>query len=176
MKNKALQYGLIYGVISALILLIIYFVDSSTLFSTTYSAIGIVVAAIFMWLAATKERQMRGGFINFGEAFVPSFLTYLIGSFIGGISFYILINFIDSSLIEVFKEYSLSAAEAGLRFSGLPEEQVLEQMDKMQEEQAADGNPFGIGTSLMGFAISSIVFGLPLSAIIAAIVKKKQPE
>jgi hypothetical protein len=78
-------------------------------------------------------------------------------------------NFIDPDLIVMAKEVSIEAIE---KMSGLlGEDGVQAAIEKIENE-----NPFGIQQTLMGIAITLVFPGALIALIIAAIMKKTNPE
>ena len=57
---------------------------------------------------------------------------------------------------------------------GLTEEQKLQALEEAERQQAGQ-NPFGLGALLIGWVTNLFFMGLPIGAIIAAIVKKNEP-
>ena len=176
MNNVAVKYGVAVGVIGIVINLLAYFIDPSSLFQFTsiWSLLGLIVPVVFVFLAAKKVRELKGGYIPFGEAFVPGILTYAIGTIITGLFSYILMTFIDPSLQETALEVSKESARGMFEMAGMSEAQIEEEMEKMSDQlDAADAS--GLGNTLLGILGSIVIFGLPISAIVAAIVKKQEP-
>jgi len=172
MNNNGIKYGLIFAGSSIILNLIAYFTDVKSLMSLTgwRSIVGIILMIGFMYLAAKKTRDQKGGFIPFGEAFVPSFVTFAIGGIFGTGFIYLLINYSDPSVQEIINQSLEDLNRNALEMAGLKEDQVLEVLEKMKED-----DPFSISRAIVGFFSNLLTMGLPISAIIAAIVKKKNP-
>jgi len=168
--------GLMYGGVSILITLGAYLSDPKSMMdlSNWSSILGYVVGITFMYLAAKKARDKKGGFIPFGEALVPSLVTYAIGMFIGVLFTYLLINYLDPSIKPIIQEGAKEMLESTYSTMGLSEEQILIAMEEVERQQEGQ-DQFGILPSLLGWLMSILIPGLPIAAIIAAIVKKKEP-
>lgn len=177
MKNIAVKHGLMYGGISILLLAIFYFMQPTGLFVPTsiYNILGYILPFVFAFMAAKATRVANGGFLPFGEAFVPSFLTVVIGGILFHSAFQFLMNVIDSSLMELnleaMKEVSKSTAEM-LGNSGGEMDITLEETYEKIEEDMKD---VSAGMIIGSILINVLLGGLIVGAIIAAIVKKKEP-
>ena len=176
MKNDTVKFGLLYGIISILILLALYFIDPKSLMDISLwrTILGFAIMGGLMYLAAKKARDKKGGFIPFGEALVPGIMTYIIGSLMGVVFMYFLINHIDVSLLPILEEGAREMQEGMFDMMGFTEEQKLQAMEEAERQQAGQ-NPFGLGTLLIGWVTNVFIMGLPIAAIIAAIVKKQEP-
>jgi len=172
MKNNGVKFGLISGLFTILIYLVCYFTDIRSITSITSwaSIVGLIVGMALMFLAAKKTRDEKGGFIPFGEALIPAFVTSAISSFIGIVFFYILINLIDPSLKEIMAEATLDSSRNMFEMAGMPEDEILEELEKIEDQ---DSN--SLTSIFISFLTSVLIMGLPLSVIIAAIVKKNDP-
>ena len=171
-----LKYGLIYGAVTIVTLLAYYLINPAGLFDLGWirTIFGFAIMGVIMFLAARAARTEKGGFINFGEAFIPSIITYLLGGFIGIIFMHILMNFIDPSLQELANEMALETQRKVLEMMGQSEDQIMEAMERAEKQQGEiDG--FGIFPMILSFLGNSLIIGLPIAAIVAAIVKKNPP-
>ena len=177
MKNIAFKHGLMYGGTSILLLVIFYFVQPKGLFApaSIYNILGYILPFVFAFLAAKAARTANGGFIPFGEAFVPSFLTVVIGGALFHTVFQLLMNYIDPSLLELnlaaMKDVSKSTAEMFGNSGGEIDITLEEAYEKIEDDMKNVGIGMIIGSILINLLLSGIFVG----AIIAAIVKKKEP-
>jgi len=168
MENHAVRNGLYLGLASIIWLFAAYFLYQDILFSPSLGWIpGILLSAIFIFMACTAERNSNNGSLNFGEAFKTGFITYAIGTLISMLFMYILFNFIDSSLIDTGKEMQLEMTRSMAEKFGANEEAIA-QMEEAAEES---GNPYSLSATMLGYFFS-LVLGAILSAIIGAITKR----
>jgi len=176
MKNDTIKFGLFYGLASILILGLVTLIEPKAMmkFAHWSTFLGFAVAIGLMYFAAKKARDKKGGFIPFGEALVPTLGTFAIGSLIGILFMYVLINHINPELIPILEEGTKEMQEGMFDMMGLSEEQKLIAMEEAERQQAGQ-NPFGVGALLIGWITNVFFMGLPIGAIIAAIVKKKEP-
>lgn len=171
MENNGIKNGLFMGVASVLFSMILYFINPKMMFGGV-AYLGFLIPLYFMWKAGTDERQSNGGYLSFGGALKVTFLSIVVGFLISNLFSYVLINFIDPSLIEVIRETSMETAEkmAGM-FGG--NEDVMEEMKDAMEEQ--DFSPT-LGSTLLTYLVGLIFPGFVFALIISAIVKKDDPS
>ena len=174
MKNQGVKFGLIYGALSIVLSLITYFTAPENLVSfTSWTAIaGLILMLACMYMSSKNTRDDKGGFIPFGEALIPALVTFVIGGIIGVIYMYVLTNFIDTGVQDVIRESTVDMQRGMFEMAGMPEDQILEALE--QAEADMEGQ-FSLGALAFGTLFNILVMGLPVSAIIAAIVKKKEP-
>lgn len=178
MKNIAIKHGLMYGGISILLLLLFYFVEPKRLFIPTsiYNILGYILPFVFAFMAAKAARTANEGFIPFGEAFVPSFLTVVIGGALFHSVFQLLMNYFDPSLVELnleaMKELSKSTAGMLGNAGGEVEITLEETYEKIEE----DMKNVSVGMIIGSILVNLLLGGLFVGAIVGAIVKKQEPE
>ena len=166
MNNKGFNNGLLAGLISIIILLVSYFMNQG--FYMKYAGYLIyVVYLYFMYKAGTEAREEQGGFISFGKALGPVFLTFVVGSLLVAVFQYVMYNFIDVTLLDALQEQSIAAVE---KMSGMIGE---EGVDAAIEKIESEGVDFGIGKVALGYGFSLIIPGFVFALIMAAIVRKE---
>lgn len=169
MENPVIKNGLYYAGAVVLITSLLWLVNKNLLFSFTISfLVGLALPIIFMIMANRDRRDKQEGYLSFGEGVVASMGTYAIGSFIGIIFTWMLINYIDPSLIATQEEMAIKTAEGIVEMFGGNEE-VMEDMREDLEGQ--DLNPT-LGKSLLGWIGNLLIPGLLFSLIVSAITKK----
>lgn len=176
MKNNSVKFGLLLGAAMLAYWLLRYFIDAQNMFTALdiWAILSILLTIVFMVIATQQTRTAKGGFILFGEAFKVSFLTYAIATFIATFCLYVLINFIDTSLKNIYIQASISMSESMMRFLGTPEDVIMDMLTQA-EENVAQVSFTGFSNFLLGSFQALLFFGLPVSAIIGAILKKKAP-
>lgn len=178
MKNIAVKHGLMYGGVSILLFFIFYFVQPKGLFAPTsiYNIVGYILPFVFTYLAAKAARDQNGGFIPFGEAFVPAFLTFIIGGALYHLVMQAMVYYFDPSLMELNLEVSkeISKNTAGMFGDSGGEVDIL--LEETYEKLEDDMKNISIGMILGSVLINLLIGGLIVSAIVAAIVKKREPE
>jgi hypothetical protein len=170
MENPAIKNGVFMGIASILFTMILYLIDSSMIFGGV-AYVGMLIPVYFMWKSATEERANNEGFLTFGEGFKAAFLAAVIGGLFAQLFSYVLINFIDPSLVDVLREQSVEAAEKMIAMFGENEE-AAEAMREAMEEQ--DFTPT-LGKTLLGY-LGTLVIPFSIIALIIAAITKKQDK
>ena len=169
MENHGVKWGVISGVGVVAFSLVLYLVNPTSLFGGLAWA-GMIIYIFGMVKAAQGEKNDLGGYMSWGEALKPTFLTYAIASLIYIVFFYVLNNFIDPGLEDLQREAAIEMIE---NMSGLIGEEGVEEAIAQADEQ---GFKFGIKNAAMGYFIGLIFPGFIIAAIISAIVKKNRPD
>jgi hypothetical protein len=94
----------------------------------------------------------------------------VIGSLITSIYSYILYNFLDPTLPDQLKHYSLETTEKWMRKFKAPQEQIDEQLDKV----AAQDFAMTAGKIFISY-LQQLIAYFVFAAIISLIIRKKRP-
>lgn len=171
MRNHAAKFGLYYGGISILLSTVFWLVKPDLLFNTGLGfAIAFGLPLILMYFSIKSTRDDQEGYISFGEAIKASFLTYIIGSLLAILFTYILMNFVDPSLLEMQKEQAMEMAESMSSMFGANEEMIEEMKDEMSDQMGT----FSFGQALTGWLGGLVFPGIIFSLIMSAIMKKNE--
>lgn len=170
MQNHFVKYGYMMGIASIVITMILYFIDSK-LMLTAGSWISVIAMVYFMVKAVSATRSDQGGIITLSEAFKASWLAFVLGSFISYVFMYILVNFIDTSLIDIIRETQIEAVKQAAQLFKLPEDLTEEQISTIE-----DTNPYGLAQLAINIPVSFLFPGAIIAIIIAAIMKKNRSE
>jgi len=168
MKNIAIKYGIIGGITGAILMLVLWFVSPRSFLSYHYY-MGAVVIMFFMYKSAADVRALYGGYISFGEVFKPLFITFVIGTFIFALMQFLMYNVIDPGLIDLQREMVQEALDKMSQM--IDNEEFTEKM-----EEALDENNFDLSFfKIMRSWVFSLIWGAIISAIMSAIMKKREP-
>lgn len=169
--NSAVKNGLILGVISILLVLVIYLIDYTILVELKMMLLSLVISLGYAVYAGINYRKEIGGFISFGKAFQHGFLTFAISGILYTVFSIVLYHVIDTELPAKLTEASLANTEAMMTGFGMPEDQLEEAMEKARESTAGQ---FTVGKQVMGYGFALIFYAI-IALISGAIVKKNQP-
>ena len=170
MNHPSVKYGVMGGIASIVITLILWFINPDYLLNYVGTVIGFVVLIYFMYMAGKEARELSDGYIDFGEIFKYLFITFVVMTLISTIFNYILFNYIDSSMLERQKEIAIKAAEKMATMLG-GEDALDEITDKIEEQDFS----YTIGKAIQGWVFGMII-GAIIAAIQGAIMKKKDPN
>ena len=115
-KRNAITFGVITGIVSALITATIYAVDL-TLFTSWW--VGIVSISVYLIIGIvllSKTKKELQGVFPFKDAFTTYFISALIGILISVVFNIILFNFIDPAAKETLKEISKTLGQPSTKF------------------------------------------------------------
>jgi hypothetical protein len=159
---NALNWGVIIGLISIVYSVILYMLN--LMFNQALGYAGVIIIIVGLALAMKSYRDnVLGGVLPFGKAFGFGMLIIVVAALLGAIFTYLLYAVIDTGLGEKLVEFT---SEKMLK-RGIPEAQldvVLERAAKFQKP---------LPMAITGF-ITSILGGVVLSLIMAAIFKKEE--
>lgn len=174
MNAHALKSGIILGVITIVISLLVYLVDYTIFANWWYqlllmNAIIIGVTAYF----GISYRNSDEGYLSFGKSYVYSIICFLTSTFIGTIFAILLYNVIDTDLSGNLTDAIVDKTESMMSGFGAPQDSIDEQVEKLREEMPAN---FTIGGMIKNFFTSSLLMIAIISLISSLFIKKKEPD
>ncbi|MFY7841006.1 MAG: DUF4199 domain-containing protein [Lacibacter sp.] len=167
--NPLVQYGLLSALIGVLVYIGLY-LGGVKLMTSPIAYASYLLPILFAVLACVAAKKQEGGFLPFGKALKISFGVFVITGLAGTLFSYVLFNFIDVEFKQAMQQVSLEMTEKMMKKFGAPQDTI----DKAMDEAMKKDN-FSLGNMMLGFAFSCFLYFL-FSLIIAAIVKKKNPE
>jgi len=169
-KKNGISYGIITGVVSALITTAIYSIDLN-LFTKWW--LGIVIFLVYIIIGIvllSKTKKELKGVFSFKEAFTTYFISAVIGTLIS-VGFNILLfNVIDPSAKDTLNEIIIKYTGEMMEKFGAPSAAINEALKKMQEN-----NPYSTIELLKG-AVFSIVGSSIFGLLLALIFKSKSTQ
>ena len=163
-----LRYGIIYGLVSIVFSLVIYYVIPTGL--GTLSILSIILMIVFFVIAGRAQRRENNDILPYGEALKTTFLTGMVGSIISIIFSIILLNLIDPSLVEKLTEMSLEASRSMMEAFGIPEDKMAEAMEKAEEKSINAFTPMKQLSGILQAALMAII----VAAIVSIFIKKDE--
>ncbi len=172
MNNHAIKSGLIIGVIGIILTLVLYIVDP-TLFAKWWlmiilGTLNLVLITIF----GVKYRNEIGGLMSFKDAYLYSIITMVLMVLVSTIFSIVLFTVIDPGVSETVADAVADNTESMMRNFGAPEDGMDEAIEKAREDTI---DRFTVVGMIKGAGIR-VLINLIFCLIIAAIVKKKEPE
>lgn len=169
----AIKGGLIIGLISIIITMLMYVIDASLMVDWKFS-LGLFIISIFLYVFIGKKyrNEYTEGFIKFGEAFKFIFIAAICSSILSGFFMILLYNFIDPELPEIITEKVLQNTESMMETFGTPEEAMDEAMEQVEKDMAGKFSISGILSGSWAWLVSAAIYAL----IAGAIIKKTKPE
>ncbi|MFN8154243.1 MAG: DUF4199 domain-containing protein [Bacteroidia bacterium] len=163
----AIKYGLIYSGINILWNLVMYITElNRTENARIYQSLGLVFMITCIVMAINEYKKSEGnGFVDFGAAFKQGLVITAISGIIGALYFVVYIKYIDPS----YNDFILQQQVDKFAEMGMSEADI----EKAVAQTAKFLTPFWMFTfGILG----SLFFGSVISLIIAAIMKKPNPN
>ncbi len=148
--RNAMTYGAILGLVLILFSVIGYVFNKQE--STVLGILNYVVMAIIVYMGSKNLRdKYSGGYIKYGSALGSSFLIGFFGGILLSFYIYILMKYIDPSILEQMKILT----EQKLIEKGLPESQIELSMKMISPGMITFGNVFSF--SFWSFLLALII-------------------
>ena len=167
-KKNGVSFGIITGVVSALITTAIYSIDLN-LFTKWW--LGIIIFLFYITIGIvllSKTKKELKGIFSFKEAFTTYFISAVIGILIS-VSFNILLfNVIDPSVKDTLNEITIKYTVETMEKFGAPSSAINEAVKKMQES-----SPYSTLELIKGSAFS--IAGRALFGLLLALIFKSKP-
>ena len=167
-KQIAINYGVIYGVISVLFAVIQYATGTFKLGgeqNITMNIIGLLIAIAVPVMALLAIRQSQGGYLTFKEGFRGAFMVTIIGTLFSAawIAIYTLV------LEPGYQEVMLEKVYEQMQAQGQGEEALEMGMDWTKKTTG----PLGM---ILTTLFSGVILGAVIALILSAILKKDGGE
>ena len=172
MNHHAIKSGLIVGVVTIVLTLLLYIIDPSLIVSTWLLLIIPLLLVFLILYFGTQHRNEIGGFMPFGKAWLYSMQVLIAAGIIGTVFNILLYNVIDPELPETIADTAVENAESMMLKFGMPEDQMDEALEKTRVDTL---KRLSVAGSIKNFFLGLIFYAI-LSLITAAIIKKKEPE
>jgi len=169
-KKNGVTYGIIIGVVSALLTAGLYAIDLKLFASTWIGALSFTIVLIVSIVLLINTKKSLANIFSFKDAFTTYFIAILIGVLISTFFNILLFNFIDPEAKETIGRYLVKFMTETLQKFGTPASAIDETISKMKEN-----NPFSIPELLKAIVFSLIGYSI-LGLILAAIFKSKTPQ
>jgi energy-coupling factor transporter transmembrane protein EcfT len=168
--QHAVKFGLILGMVSAIITVLAYVIDPTYLANMWF---GFTMLFLFFGLViygGISYRKEIGGFMDFGPAYVHGFVVFVMIGIIGLVMNMLMHNVIDPNLKETLIESSTEQATSMMEGFGLSGDALDEAMEKQRESME---DQFSNGGMVKGFFISLLVYAV-IALITGLIVRKRE--
>ncbi len=162
-KSIAYTYGLLLAAYSVLVLVLIYAFNISQ-DNWIIGVVNILVTIAILALAINNYKSKNNNYLSIKEALKVGLATAAVGGLVAAIYAYIHYSFVYPEFIEMVKETSYQ----NMSDQGMSDKQISDTM-KMTEFTM---KPWFFATMTL---VSSLFFGLLISLITGAILKKQDP-
>nr|WP_281337469.1 DUF4199 domain-containing protein [Flavobacterium eburneipallidum] len=169
-KKNGISYGIITGIVSALITTTIYVVDLNLFTVWWVSVLNIIIYVTIGVVLLSKTKKELKGIFPFKDAFTTYFISAVIGIVIAVVFNIILFNFIDPSAKDAIKELSIKYAVEMMQKFNTPASAINEAVTKLQESDQF--SPI----ELIKGSVFSIIFSALFGLLLALIFKSKPTQ
>ena len=170
MKNPAVKYGLILGVISIFVQWLMYAAGDDVMATWWVGMLWLVAVMVIVIILGQKIRKEKGGYWSFKDAFLTLFIICTISGVMGVINQLLLFGVIDTELPARLKDVVIQKTITMMENMNAPQDKVDEVIEQMQKDDSPYA-PSKILKSSMGLFVMGTIFSL----IVAAIIKKAPP-
>lgn len=168
-KKNGVSFGVMTGILSALITAAIYAIDLNLFVKWWLGVIIMLVYIIIGIVLLSKTKKELKGVFSFKEAFTTYFISAVIGIAIS-VGFNILLfNIIDPSAKDTINEIVIKYTAETMQKFGAPSVAVSEAVKKMQEN-----NPYSTIELLKSSVFS--IGGSALFGLLLALIFKSKPS
>ncbi|SRX55736.1 DUF4199 domain-containing protein [Aequorivita sp. CIP111184] len=169
-KKSAVNYGLILGVVLALMTTLMYVLNTELFTKWWIGILSFLIVIVVAIVSVAKAKGILGGVMSFKEAFTVYFITVAIGSLISTLVGILIFNIIDPDLAAFLQERTLEMTAEFLQKLGTPQIEIDKQMAKM-----ADQDNFAILSQLKNY-VFGLAFMSVIGLLVALIFKTKNPN
>ena len=169
--NSALKTGLIIGVISIVVFILMYVADIKPvgiMMPILILLISLAINITVLVVLFKKYRGSIGGFISFRDAFLYCFIAFTISVILSQLFTYLFILLVDPEYYKNIMEAQKTWMENYLA-GKMPDDKIAEQLDKLDVQTAK----MGTFSTMLKNMLGSVVAGGIIALIMGAIMKKK---
>jgi hypothetical protein len=166
-RTYALNYGVLFGIISVVFSLMLFLLDMHYQNETFQQIVSLIIIIGCIMVSLLAFKKDNDGYINLSEAIKIGLGISLIGAIIGFLYFLILINFLDPDVLE--KGYKYQSEIMKMNNPEISQE-ILETTVEMQRKFSSPGIIFAV------VLIFNLFIGFIISLIGGLIIKKSRPE
>lgn len=169
MTNHPVRNGLMAGGILMALSLVLYVTDKGLLLSiSTLLEFGVVI--FFMTRAVSETKNEMKGWISFGDAFKPAWLTFILATTIATVFTFIMMNYVDPGLKDQIRIMQVDAFEQAASWFKISDTDKQTYIDTLETTDA-----FGINSLAFSLPFSFIFPGVLYAMVISLIMKKEAP-
>ncbi|RKO72963.1 DUF4199 domain-containing protein [Sphingobacterium puteale] len=176
-KKKSIIYGVILGVISFVLgLIVLFVVKDLTSFWGVMSMSFIVNTGIFVIISALFSfslRKANGGYWSFSIALKSIFMMLAISTIISTIGTQVYVNFVNPTLQEQVVTHTINVTIEYMEKNNVPDEVIDSKIAEL-EKQVDEIGKITLGQIFKGLAIT-LLFQFVFALLLSALSKKEKP-
>lgn len=164
------RYGVILGLVNVIIFTVLY-ISPIGIFQWWTGIFALVVLVLGLLAALIDMRKQLNGYLTFKQGMQVVAWTIIVSTAINTVYNYLLYNYIDPTLSEQLKVYSMEFTQKTMVWAGAPQEEI----DKALNELDKQDYSLSIGSMIKQF-FWWCLFEFAIGAVIALITRRNPPE
>ncbi|WP_104382587.1 DUF4199 domain-containing protein [Sphingobacterium sp. HMA12] len=176
-KKKSIIYGVVLGVISFILgLIVLFVVKDLNSFWGVMSMSFIVNTGIFVVISALFSfslRKANGGYWSFSIALKSIFMMLAISTIISTIGTQVYVNFVNPTLQEQVVTHTINVTIEYMEKNNVPDEVIDSKIAELEKQVDAIGK-ITLGQIFKGLAIT-LLFQFVFALLLSALSKKEKP-
>jgi hypothetical protein len=169
-QQLTLKYGIIAGLLVVFVMLGFYLFDKALIFNTFVYYGSLIVPLLAMWMLGTQLQLSQN--IDFPALLRQVFLVFILSEIIYYIWYYVMVNYIDTGLLEFQKQQMLASYQAmRANATDIKEIQSWNEMIQLLEK---NGLPSVSLTSVLLQMGRGIIGGFILSYVVAFLLNRRK--
>jgi hypothetical protein len=169
-KKIAINFGLIGALVSIVYHLIAYVIGPHVLVKWWPGTLVLLISIAILIYVVIRAKNELGGYLSFKDGFSTFFLTMFIATSISTLFTITLMNVVDSDYRDKANQITLEFSIDFMDKMNTPEDIIDESIRKHEEVP-----PYSVKGLFRAFMVT-IMLGALLALIVAAFVKKRNPE
>ncbi|GAA4170404.1 DUF4199 domain-containing protein [Sphingobacterium ginsenosidimutans] len=176
-KKKSIIYGIVLGVISFVLgLIVLFIVKDLNSFWGVMSMSFIVNTGIFVIISALFSfslRKANGGYWSFSIALKSIFMMLAISTIISTIGTQVYVNFVNPTLQEKVVTHTINVTIEYMEKNNVPDEVIDSKIAELEKQVDAIGK-ITLGQIFKGLAIT-LLFQFVFALLLSALSKREKP-
>lgn len=162
-RQVAIKWGLILGIISIVVFLAIYF--AGFMGESWAGWISPIIAVVIIYLAHNEFKEQGNGYMSYGQGLGLGTLTTVVSGVVSSVFSYVYVKFINPEYLQEILDISMAKMEE----QGQSQEQIDAAMGMMEKFMSPEI------TFVFGL-IGAVFIGFIISLIVSAITKNNDPS
>ena len=176
-KKKSIIYGVVLGLISFILgLIVLFVVKDLNSFWGVMSMSFIVNTGIFVVISALFSfslRKANGGYWSFSIALKSIFMMLAISTIISTIGTQVYVNFVNPTLQETVVKHTINVTIEYMEKNNVPDEVIDSKIAELEKQVDAIGK-ITLGQIFKGLAIT-LLFQFVFALLLSALSKREKP-
>ena len=172
-NSEALKLGLILGLFSIIVVVLIYIIDVTILTDWKVNVSVLVISlGVISYMGRKFRDEEKGGFMSFKHSFLYSYVIFFVSSILSASFMVLLYEVIDPDVPKIMADASIENTEKLMRSFGAPEDKIDEAVEQLEVQMIESFSAKGVMKASWVYFLTSAFFSL----ITGLIIKKNEPD